>query len=234
MVTSGNLVAGILLTLAYKTYCMDEIEETGGAKIGLVNARWPLAKLTVNKNVLKLNASIIGNLYFRPSDIISIEPFSSIPGAGIKINHRVEKYNSKVIFLKSGSSGLISRIESTGFLDNTNALPADVEAEILKYQTGGSFPMKWSAVIVFVVIWNSFFLGEHLGYFSKKGNSPLGNGARLAMAFAFLFALTLFISGPFRQLVLKEGRSIKDVKLFLIFLMLLSGIMFLVITAFPN
>ena len=147
---------------------------------------------------------------------------------------QVEKYNSKVIFFKSGSSDLISRIESTGFLDNNNALPADVEAKITRYQLGGSFPMKWSAVIVFVVIWNLFFLGEQLGYFTKKGNMPLGNGARLAMAFAFLFALALFISGPFRQLVLKEGRTIKDVKLFLIFLMLLTGIMFLVITALPN
>jgi hypothetical protein len=213
---------------------MYDIEETGGAKIGFGHATWPFAKLSVNKNVLQLNASVIGNLYFRPSDVISIEPSSFLTGAGIKINHRVEKYRSKVIFLTSGSSDLISRIESTGFLHNTDALPADVEAEIAKYQLGGSFPIKWSAAIAFIAIWNLLFLADQFGYFGKRSNMPLGNGARLAIAFAFLFALTLLISEPFRQLVLKEGRTIKDVKPFLLFLMLITGIMFLALSAIPN
>jgi hypothetical protein len=213
---------------------MTDIEETGGAKIGLAHATWPFAKLTVNKNILQLNASIIGNLYFRPSDIISIEPSSFLSGAGVKINHRVEKYSSTVIFLTSGSSDLIRRIEATGFLQNTDALPAEVESEITQYQLGGWFPIKWSAAIAFIVIWNLLFLADLLGYFGKKNNMPLGNGARLALAFAFLFALALLISGPFRQLVLKEGRTIKDVKLFLLFLMLLSGIMFLALSAIPH
>lgn len=213
---------------------MNDIEETGGAKIGLAHATWPFAKLMVNKNVLQLNASVIGDLYFRPSDIISIEPSSFLSGAGIKINHRVEKYSSKVIFLTSGSADLISRIESTGFLHNSDILPSDVEAEITKYQLGGSFPIKWSAAIAFIVIWNLLFLVDRLGYFGKKSNMPLGNGARLAIAFAFLFALGLLISEPFRQLVLKEGRTIKDVKPFLLFLMLITGIMFLALSAIPN
>jgi hypothetical protein len=59
---------------------------------------------------------------------------------------------------------------------------------------------------------------------------PLGNGARLAIA----FALALLILKPFRQLVLKEGRTIKDVKPFLLFLMLITGIMFLALSAIPN
>lgn len=213
---------------------MNDIEETGGAKIGLARATWPFAKLTVNKNVLQLNASVIGNLYFRPSDIVSIEPSSFLSGAGIKINHRVEKYSSKVVFLTSGGSDLISRIESTCFLHNTDVLPVDVEAEITKYQLEGSFPVKWSAAIVFVVIWNILFLADELGYFGKKYNMPLGNGARLAIAFAFLFALTLLTSESFRQLVLKKGRTIKDVRSFLLFLMLVTGFMFLVLSFMPN
>ena len=213
---------------------MSDIEETGGAKIGLARATWPFARLTVNKNVLQLNASIIGNLYFRPSDIISIEPSSFLSGAGIKINHRVEKYSSKVIFLTSGGSDLISRIEATGFLHNIDALPADLEAEIIKYQLGGGFPIKWSAAIAFIIIWNLLFLGDQLGYFGKKSTMPLGNGARLALALSFLSALAILISEPVRQMVLKEGRTIKDVKPFLLFLMLITGIMFLALSAIPN
>ena len=44
---------------------MNDIEETGGAKIGLAQATWPFATLTVNKNLLRINASILGNLYAR-------------------------------------------------------------------------------------------------------------------------------------------------------------------------
>ena len=213
---------------------MDDIEEIGGATIGLARATWPFAKLTVNKNVLQLNASVIGNLYFKPSDVISIEPSSFISGAGIKINHSVEKYSSKVIFLTSGSSDLVSRIESTGFLHNPDALPLKIESEISKYQLQGGVPVKWSATIAFIVIWNSLFIADLLGYFGKKRNMPLGDGARLAIAFAFLFALAVLTIKPFRQIVLKDGRTIKDVKSFLLFLMLITGIMFLVLSAIPN
>jgi len=79
---------------------MTELKVTGGARIGFANASWTFATLKVSKNQLELNASIIGNLLFQPSDIISIIPYSKIPilGQGIKINHKVETYKKKVIF----------------------------------------------------------------------------------------------------------------------------------------
>lgn len=214
---------------------MDDIVETGGAKIGMARATWPFAKLTVNKNVLQLNASVIGNLYFRPSDIISIEPSSFLSSNGIKINHRVEKYSANVIFLTSGGSELINRIEAIGFLHNTDPLPWDVEAEITKYQSGGRFPFKWPAAIAFVVIWNILFLGDEFGYFKSNPNGiPIGMGGKLALAFAFLSALAITVSEPIRKAVLKEGRTINDVKRFLLFLMFITGIMFVALCSFPN
>jgi hypothetical protein len=214
---------------------MYEIEETGGANIGFGRATWPFAKLLVNKNELRLNASIIGNLYFRPSDIISIEPSSLFSGAGIKINHRVNGYSQKVIFLTSGSRDLIKRIEDTGFLKNAGTIPAEVETEIVKYQSSGSFPMKWSAVIIFVVIWNLLFLGDQLGYFGNSGNRiPIGIGAQLALAFAFLFALAILLSEPFSGLVLKEGRKAREIRSFLLFLMFISGFMFTMVSLIPR
>jgi len=210
---------------------MNDIEETGGAKIGMAHASWPFARLSVNKTVLQLNASIIGNLYFRPSDIVSIEPAGFFSGGGIRIHHRVEKYSSKVVFLTSGSVDLINRIRACGFLDNTGPIPSDVEANIAKYQAQGSLPMKWSAVVVFIVVWNLLFLGDLFNFFNNPG-SPLGNGARLAMGFAFLFVLLTLIAEPFRALVLKEGRNVKDVKAFLLFLMFLTGTGFVMTTVF--
>ncbi|PJJ83522.1 hypothetical protein [Mucilaginibacter auburnensis] len=213
---------------------MYEIEETGGAKIGLAQATWPFVKLQVNKNVLRLNASILGNLYFRPSDIISIEPSSLFSGAGIKINHRVNGYSTKVVFLTSGSRDLITRIASTGFLNNTDPIPVEVEEEIVKYQSSGSFPMRWPAVIVFAIIWNLLFLGDQLGYFGNAdNNAPIGTGAQLALAFAFFFALITLLSEPFSRLILKEGRKTKEIRSFLFFMMLITGFMFMMISVIP-
>lgn len=206
---------------------MYEIEEIGGANIGLGRATWPFAKLLVNRNELQLNASIIGNVYFRPSDVISIEPFTLLSGTGIKINHRVGQYSEKVIFLTSGSNDLIKRIKDTGFLNNSSTIPTEVETRIIKYQSSGSFPMKWSSVIVFGVVWNLLFLGDLLGYFKNTNNRiPIGMGVQLALAFAFLFALVTLVSTPFSRLVLKDGRKVKEVKSFLFFLMFISGLMF--------
>lgn len=74
-----------------------------------------------------------------------------------------------------------------------------------------------SAAIAFTVIWNVLFFTDQLGYFGKKSNMPVGNGARIAIAFAFLFALAILIAKPLQKVVLKEGRTIQDVKLFLLF-----------------
>jgi len=52
------------------------------------------------------------------------------------------------------------------------------------------------------------------------------------MGFAFLFALSTLIAEPFRALVLKEGRNVKDVKAFLLFLMFLTGTGFVMTTVF--
>lgn len=214
---------------------MYEIEETGGANIGFGRATWPFAKLLVNKNELQLNASIIGNVHFRPSDIISIEPSTLFSGLGIKINHRVSGYNEKVIFLTSGSHNLIKRIKDTGFLNNSDPIPAEVEDRIIKYQSSGSFPMKWTAVIVFVVIWNILFLSDLLGYFGKTNNHvTVGTGAQLALAFAFLFSFVTLVSAPFSQLVLKPGRNARDIRTFLFFLMLITGLMFTVVSLMPR
>jgi hypothetical protein len=210
---------------------MYEIEETGGANIGFGRATWPFAKLMVNKNELQLNASIIGNVCFRPSDIISIEPSSLFSGAGIKINHRVNGYSQKIIFLTSGSRDLIKRIEDTGFLNNAGPIPAEVEAKIVKYQSSGSFPMKWSAVIVFVVIWNLLFLGDQLSYFGNTNKRiPIEIGAQSALAFAFVFALAILLSEPFSRLVLKDGRTASEIRSFLFFLMVITGFMFTIVS----
>src|ERR671911_474213 len=101
---------------------MTDVKETGGARIGLANATWPFATLKVTKDKLELNASIIGNLVFRPNDIISVVPLDGFLGKGLKIVHRVPAYKENVIFWTfRNPNELLKRIEQTGFF--TNDLP---------------------------------------------------------------------------------------------------------------
>ncbi len=217
---------------------IEELKETGGARIGMVNATWPFATLLVNRNELKLNASIIGSFSFNPSDIIAIEPYTIIPllGQGIRIYHRVENYNPKIIFWTFGSpEALIARIRQTGFLSNTDIISTDIKQEILAAQLKGGFPIKTSAGITLVVIWNILFLSDFYKFITGKATgSPLGIGAQLALGFAFFTCIGMLLSEPFRQLILKEGWALNERRMFLYFLMFISGIMLIVISFVPK
>lgn len=91
----------------------------GGARIEIFNASYPLAKLIVTRNELKLNVLLLGKFVFKPEDVISIEPSIVIPfvGQGIKINHSVEEYKKKIIFWTfKNPEDVIQNIKNTGLL----------------------------------------------------------------------------------------------------------------------
>src|SRR5476651_1100977 len=85
-----------ILDLYYTYHTMYEVKETGGAKIGMAHTSKPFAVLTVNKNKLELNASVIGNLAFRPADVVSMTPSSQAFGKGIQIRHSVSNYPENI------------------------------------------------------------------------------------------------------------------------------------------
>lgn len=208
---------------------------TGGARIGRANASYPFAKLDVDKNVLKIDASIVGNLIFQAKDIIELKPYKSIPviGNGIKIIHRIENYSSEVIFWTfKDPSFVLKEIEKTGFLSNTNSILSENDLEIIKKQGQGSFPIKKSAVIFFVVVWNLLFLWAFIPIFTNPQGKgfPIGIGANIALGFIFLSSILLLISKSFRTLILKEGRDFEDIKKFLYFIILVTGMLFISFT----
>ena len=208
---------------------MNEIKETGGARIGMANATWPFATLTVSKDKLELNAPIVGNLIFKPADIISISPYSGFMSSGLKINHKVPKYKDHVVFWTfSNTNNLIKRIEQTGFLTNTEPISDELENRITSAQSRGGFPIKTSAAIAIVVIWNILFLIDYREFFGYEiEGSPLGIGAHLALGFILLTCVLLLTFEPVRQIVLKEGRTVDDIKKFIYFIMLICGFMLL-------
>ena len=210
---------------------MNEYTKTGGARIGLFNASWPFATLKVSQKKLEINATIIGNLVFRPKDIISIEPYGLIPiiGQGIKVNHRVNKYNSKIIFWTMGNPhNVINEIEKIGFLGNSSPISDNLENEIHQTQSRGGFPIKTPAAIAIVVIWNLRFSIDFIRIFRNGLEGPtLGVGAKLAIGFIFTTSVLLLTSNFAKRLILKEGQKIDDIKKFIYFLMFICGFLFI-------
>jgi hypothetical protein len=196
---------------------MDTIEITGGARIGSANATWPFAKLKVDKNVLELNASIIGNLVFRPRDIISITPYSSVLSNGIKINHKVAEYKTDVIFWTTTDPTLIiNQIKQTGFTQNISNDITVVDKEIADKQKSGSNPLKKSTVIVYAVLWNVLLIFDFIRFaLSGMKGMPLSYGTVTVLLIFLLSSILLLTSEQFRRLLLKKGRTGSDVGRFL-------------------
>ena len=214
---------------------MQEINETGGARVGMINMSQWFATLVVNKNMLQLNCSIAGTFLFRPTDIISIEPYNKLLKRGIKINHNVSNYYPTIIFMGGSSTELIERIKQTGFLDNMSSIPYETEILIADIQTNGPFPLRVPAAILIVLIWNVCIFADLLGWFGKKlNNIPIGIGAQLATGFMLTVAILLLIAEPVRQLILKEGRSIKPLRGFLYFIIFILSILFLAVSTLPH
>jgi len=215
---------------------MEKFELTGGARIGMAKATWPFATLKVSKDKLELNASIVGNLVFQPKDIISIETYTMIPllGQGIKINHRVANYNSKVVFWTfKDPSTVVNQIRQTGFLENIDSRVSDTDALIIQQQQAGGFPIKKSFAIGVIILWNILLVSDFIKFSaSNKKGMPLGNGAIIALATLFLLSVLSLISKDFSQLILKEGKSIRDINKFLYLLIFISGFMLLGILTF--
>jgi uncharacterized protein (DUF427 family) len=207
---------------------MNSIKKTGGARIGRANATWPFATLTVTKHYIRLNASILGNYIFKSSDIVSIEAFR---GSGIKINHTVSDYKEKIIFWTMGNpKEMIRKIEESGFLSNTDPIPEEVQKEIDGFQSKGGFPLKRNSTIAIVVLWNVFIVYDIINFTSESEESPMGIGTKLALGFLLLISILLLSSGHARKLILKEGRRLDDIKIFLYFIIFICTFMALMIS----
>lgn len=118
-------------------------------------------------------------------------------------------------------------------MDNIDSRISDNDALIIQQQQAGSFPIKKSVAIGIIVFWNILFLSDFINFStSEKEVKSLGNGAIIALAALFLISVLSLISKDFSKLILKEGKSIKDVGSFLYLLIFISGIMLLGVFTF--
>lgn len=190
---------------------MAEISFTGGSRIGWVNASWPFAKLSLSPN--RLTISGLGNVEFTPSQVVSFERYGSIPllASGIRINHNRADCPETIIFWCMGNrEKVFSAIEQSGFHPTGQAKPR-VEG----------FPIRWSVVIAFIVLWNVLFLLDQ-PFGSNQPHAP-GPYSLAALLLVFGFVTVLRKSARLQQVVMRSGHQVGEIKAFLLLLQLVSG-----------
>lgn len=194
---------------------MRETSFRGGARIGWVNASWPFAKLAVSANRLVLAS--LGTYEFNPSQVVSLEPYGSIPllASGIRINHNRADYPEKIIFWCMGNRDrVLTELGQNGFL------PTGRQTE-----RAPGFPIRWSVVIVVIALWNVLFMLDQRA--QPKLREP-GSFSLLALLALFALATAIRASSRVQRMVLREGHQVGEIKAFLGLLQLVAGLLSLV------
>ena len=198
---------------------MEVIDVRGGARIGWVNATWPLAKLVASATQLRLT-SVIDSYDFLPSDVVSLERYGSIPffSSGVRIAHARSDYPSKIIFWYLGNpETLIEQIRRVGF---SPTAPASSET---KWR---GLPVRWTALLVFILAWTGLFrLDAVLPHSSVNRLGPL---TLLPLFLAFWVCWATKTSGRLQQLILRDGHSINEIRAFLSLIQIVSGILLVI------
>jgi hypothetical protein len=199
---------------------LNDFSITGGARIGWVNASWPFAKLSSNKE--KLIISSLGEYTFEPEQVVSLEKYGFIPflASGISIKHNRNDYPETVIFWCLGNrENTLAKIKLSGFYPRGE----------IKARAKG-LPIRWSVIIAFVVIWNAiFFLG---GAFNLNSSPTIKPILILPLILAFAFSCTILKSEQVQSFVLNEGHQIKEIESLLILLQIVSGFLSVLFSIF--
>jgi hypothetical protein len=199
---------------------MEEIRATGGARIGAVNASWPFAKVVASAKFLRLS-SLLGTYDFLPSEVVSLERYGSIPFfySGIRIVHARSEYPAKIIFWYFGNAEtLIGKIRETGFMPTA---PASSE---IKWR---GFPVRWTTILLFILIWNGLFLVDgvmHHSFVKWPGFITL-----IPVLLAFLVCWGTKTSPGLQKIIVSDNHSVDEIKAYLTLIQLVSGILFVVV-----
>jgi hypothetical protein len=200
---------------------VEQVSFTGGSLVGLVNASWPLAKLTASAQQLRLSG--LGSYEFSEQDVVSLEPYGSIPllSSGIRINHNRLDYPGKIVFRCMGRrEEVLEKIQAVGFRPQGREVARP-----------SGLPIRWSVAILAVVIWNALFYAD-TSFRSSGIHARPGAFALLAMILVFTLSSALPYSGGLQRVVLRPGRSVGEIKQFLRLLQIVTGLLSLIAGSF--
>ena len=188
--------------------------QRGGARTGWTQASWPFASIEVKPGCLTV--SVLGKYTFAPSQVDAVEPVGSIPllSTGIRIHHTRSDYPEKIVFFGlGGRDRLLAAISAAGFR---------VGEPAFRHERG--FPVKISAIVVFILVWNALFWLDAGGDRFNTAGGRAGPYSCLALALTFA-AATLILRSPRAQgLVLREGHDVGEIRGTLRLVQIIAGL----------
>jgi len=189
---------------------------TGGARIGWVNATFPLATLGVSEDALELSAAFLGSYRFRPEDVVAVETVTYVPvlAWGVRIVHARTDIPARVIFWTFGPPWrVVENVLST-------FSPRAPEGS----RVDSKFPFRIPFVIVAVLLWNALLLGDR---WLRPGIHVALPGPLTVLALALTFGSSLLIRRPgaFQRLALRTPESIAPLRGFVNLLSFVSGLL---------
>jgi hypothetical protein len=192
---------------------------TGGARIGWVNATWPLARLSVADGALTVTALLLGTYTFAPDEVVALEALQSF-GYGIRIVHSRSDCPRNVVFwCLRNPAGILADIERAGF---TPRAPRSSQPR------RDGIPVRWTSVAAVVMLWNVLFLLD--GAVPWNPRKPPGAFVFVALGILCAGSFALERSAPLQAWLIKPGRSVSEIAPFVNLLKVISAILLVAFT----
>lgn len=118
-------------------------------------------------------------------------------------------------YLEATIEGALKRGDNPGFGTRS------VQPSVPPNESRPGFPVRWTAVVVFVTVWNLLLALD--GFVPWREPKPPGPFVLLALGTAFVGALVLRRSPIVQRLVMKPGRSVNEIAHALILLQVIFG-----------
>ncbi len=177
----------------------------------------PMDRLIIHKDYLELNASLTGNFVFNPGDITAIKPtdtlFSMFGFNAFRIFHKIKGYPEETGFLTlQKSTVILSALDKSGLLNKESDYQSPYAGQIEEKQKAGAYPLKKYVLHVAGLIF-LLFIGFDLYRFTTRVEVVYlpGPGLFSALVLFVVASLSTLIFKPFRHLVVKKGRTFKDI-----------------------
>ncbi len=90
-----------------------QFSQIGGARIGFINATWPFARLSADRDAIALRCLL--KFTFPRDQIIALSRYRGFTSTGLQIEHRVPRYPGFMLFWTFNFERLKAELETLGY-----------------------------------------------------------------------------------------------------------------------